>query len=154
MPQNWKFCQFQNLWYNLPRLIQCFSIRFHQGGRCSWAWCPFIEVPIYSNLSICTKNSNRQFINYNFSRFFILILTIHENYILSGFYSVLFNLKWLWLVHWYILYNRSLTKALLIAHCLYHRENPRISVNHLGDLDQSLFPFRTSLPVLLPLPWF
>ena len=61
---------------------------------------------------------------YNFSRFFILILTIYEKYILSGFYSVLFNLKWLWLVHWYILYNRSLTKALLIAHCLFHRKKP------------------------------
>ena len=55
---------------------------------------------------------------YNFSRFY----TIYETYILSGFYSVLFNLKWLWLVHSYILYNRSLTKALLIAHCLFHRK--------------------------------
>ena len=55
---------------------------------------------------------------YDFSRFY----TIYETYILSGFYSVLFNIKWLWLVHSYILYNRSLTKALLIAHCLFHRK--------------------------------
>ena len=95
--------------------------------------CRYVQTSLFKPLC-----SNRQFI------FFL-----DQKYFLSGFYSVLFNFKWLWLVKWYILYNRFLTKALLIAYCLsvektLNNHFSRISFPHLGHLDRSLISFRTS----------
>ena len=128
MTQNWKFCQFEKNTEILTILLASIELStiapiviidvtylaWFNVSPFTFVWAGGVlghGVPLSKCRYVQTFLFNP--LVYNFSR---------SEIFLSGFYSVLFNLKWPWLVKWYILYNRFLTKASLIAHCLFRRE--------------------------------